>query len=75
MVLAACSGMVAATVCHPLDVIRVQMQTGGKFKNTVDAGLSIYRNNGLKNGFFQFLTQRDRFRDICQKPPENGRAG
>ena len=51
MVLAACSGMVAATVCHPLDVIRVQMQTEGtQFKSTVDAGLSIYRNGGLYAG-------------------------
>lgn len=51
MVLAACSGMVAATVCHPLDVIRVQMHTEGtQFKSTVDAGLSIYRNGGLYAG-------------------------
>ena len=53
MVLAACSGMVAATFCHPLDVIRVQMQTEGtKFKSTVDAGLSIYRSAGLTNGIY-----------------------
>lgn len=30
MVIAAFSGMGAATVCHPLDVIRVQMQTEGE---------------------------------------------
>ena len=35
----------------------------------------VARNNGLKNGFFQFLKYRVHFRDICQKPPENGRAG
>jgi len=46
--------MVAATVCHPLDVIRVQMQTEGakKFKNTLDAGRSIYRSAGLSNGIY-----------------------
>ena len=53
MVLAACSGMVAATFCHPLDVIRVQMQTEGtKFKSTIDAGLSIYKRAGLTNGIY-----------------------
>ena len=53
MVLAACSGMVAATFCHPLDVVRVQMQTEGtKFKSTLDAGLSIYRSAGLTNGIY-----------------------
>ena len=52
MVLAAVSGMGAATCCHPLDVIRVQMQTSevGRFRNTADAAVQIYRNAGLKNG-------------------------
>ena len=34
----------------------------------------VAQNNGLDNGFFQFSTSRDRFRDICQKPPENARV-
>ena len=29
----------------------------------------------LKITFFNFLTYRDRFRDICQKPPENAWVG
>lgn len=54
MVLAAVSGMGAATACHPLDVIRVQMQTSavGTYKNTVDAAIQIYRNAGLANGIY-----------------------
>lgn len=53
MVLAAIAGMGAATVCHPLDVIRVQMQTaGGAYKNTVDAGIQIYKRAGLQSGLY-----------------------
>lgn len=51
MVTGAFSGCVAATACHPLDVIRVQMQietTGGpKYKNIVDAGSQIYSRAGV----------------------------
>merc|ERR1711865_77384 len=28
--------MGAATICHPLDVVRVQMQTEGAYKNAID---------------------------------------
>ena len=35
----------------------------------------VARNDGLNNGFLQFLTSRDRFRYICQKPPENAWVG
>eukprot|EP01084_Bolivina_argentea_P125053 221595_1 len=52
MVLAALSGMGAATCCHPLDVIRVQMQTEGAFKNVFDCTKQIYQRNGLKNGLY-----------------------
>lgn len=53
MVLAAVAGMGAATCCHPLDVIRVQMQTsGGAYKNTLDAGVQILRQSGLSQGLY-----------------------
>lgn len=57
MVLAAVSGMGAATVCHPLDVIRVNMQTASQpYKNTLDAGVSIVRQSGLKEGLYAGLS-------------------
>jgi solute carrier family 25 oxoglutarate transporter 11 len=43
--------MGAATVCHPLDVIRVQMQTFS-YKNTAEAAIGIYRSAGLVNGLY-----------------------
>lgn len=52
MVLSAFAGMGAATVCHPLDVIRVQMQTYSNYKNSLDAAKSIYASNGLRNGLY-----------------------
>jgi solute carrier family 25 oxoglutarate transporter 11 len=53
MILAAVSGMGAATCCHPLDVLRVQMQTsGGAYKNTLDAGVQIFKRAGLVNGLY-----------------------
>jgi hypothetical protein len=53
MVIAAFSGMGAATVCHPLDVIRVQMQTeGNTYKGFNDAAAGIYRKDGIKDGLF-----------------------
>mmetsp|Transcript_25323 Transcript_25323/g.41573 ORF Transcript_25323/g.41573 Transcript_25323/m.41573 type:complete len:352 (+) Transcript_25323:192-1247(+) len=51
MVLSAFAGMGAAIFCHPLDVIRVQMQTS-KFHGTVDAATSIYKTAGLTNGLY-----------------------
>ena len=62
MVLAAVSGMGAATICHPLDVIRVNMQTasqsagGVQYKNTLDAGLQIFRQSGLREGLYAGLS-------------------
>jgi hypothetical protein len=45
MFIAAISGMGAATVCHPLDVIRVQMQTdGSNFSGPVDCAKSIIKS-------------------------------
>jgi solute carrier family 25 oxoglutarate transporter 11 len=53
MVLAAFAGMGAATFCHPLDVIRVQMQTeGASYRNTADAAVQIYKNAGFRNGLY-----------------------
>jgi solute carrier family 25 oxoglutarate transporter 11 len=53
MGLAAVAGMGAATCCHPLDVIRVQMQTsGGAYKNTLDAGVQIFKRSGLSQGLY-----------------------
>lgn len=54
MCLAAVAGMGAATFCHPLDVVRVNMQTAGEgvYKNTLDAGLQIFRQAGLSQGLY-----------------------
>jgi len=44
MFIAAISGMGAATVCHPLDVIRVQLQTeGNSFTGPVDCAKGIIK--------------------------------
>lgn len=51
MVLSAFAGMGAATFCHPLDVIRVQMQTY-HYKNTLQAAVSIFQTGGLSNGLY-----------------------
>lgn len=53
MVIAAFSGMGAASVCHPLDVIRVQMQTEGTtYTGFGDALCGIYEKDGLKDGLY-----------------------
>jgi len=53
MVIAAFSGMGAATVCHPLDVIRVQMQTeGSTYSGVADAACGIYEKDGLREGLY-----------------------
>ena len=53
MVVAAFSGMGAATVCHPLDVIRVQMQTeGNTYNGFTDAAKGIYKKDGIKDGLY-----------------------
>lgn len=53
MIIAAFSGMGAATICHPLDVIRVQMQTeGSTYSGPVDAAVGIYEKNGVKDGLY-----------------------
>ena len=49
MVLAACGGMGAATFCHPIDTIRINMQIR-QYKSGVDAVRSI-----IKPGIIQGL--------------------
>lgn len=53
MVIAAFAGMGAATVCHPLDVIRVQMQTeGSNYKGTTDCATQIVKRDGVVKGLY-----------------------
>lgn len=53
LVFGALAGMGAATFYHPLDVIRVQMQTEGvQYKNTMDAATKIYSRSGLVEGLY-----------------------
>lgn len=55
MVLSAVSGMGAACVCHPLDVVRVQMQTSSSkhyYPSTWNTFWSIYHRSGLSNGLY-----------------------
>jgi len=51
MVLSAFAGMGAATICHPLDVVRVQMQTF-HYSSTIQATTSIYQKSGFTNGLY-----------------------
>jgi solute carrier family 25 oxoglutarate transporter 11 len=53
MVIAAFAGMGAATICHPLDVVRVQMQTeGAEYKNALDCGSQILAREGVRKGLY-----------------------
>lgn len=52
LVLSALAGMGGATVCHPLDVIRVQMQTDRTYRTTSQAAVGIYRQAGLVGGLY-----------------------
>ena len=53
LVFGALAGMGAATFCHPLDVIRVQMQMEGvQYNNTMDAATKIYSRSGLVEGLY-----------------------
>ena len=51
MVLSAFSGMGAAIFCHPLDVIRVQMQNFS-YRNSAHAAVSIYNSAGISHGLY-----------------------
>jgi len=53
MVIAAFAGMGAATICHPLDVVRVQMQTeGADYKGVVDCGSQVVAREGVVKGLY-----------------------
>ena len=58
MVLGALGGMGASTVCHPLDVVRVQMQVSGgaggaaAYKNPLDAATQIAKREGFFKGLY-----------------------
>eukprot|EP00751_Fragilariopsis_kerguelensis_P005243 CAMPEP_0170791718 /NCGR_PEP_ID=MMETSP0733-20121128/21325_1 /TAXON_ID=186038 /ORGANISM="Fragilariopsis kerguelensis, Strain L26-C5" /LENGTH=183 /DNA_ID=CAMNT_0011139729 /DNA_START=111 /DNA_END=659 /DNA_ORIENTATION=+ len=52
MLFAALSGMGAASCCHPFDVIRVRLQTGGSSGNAgvIKTAVSVYQGGGLYAG-------------------------
>jgi len=58
MVLGALGGMGAATCCHPLDVIRVQMQVDGgasgakQYNGFADAAVKIVQRKGIIGGLY-----------------------
>ena len=53
MVIAAFAGMGAATICHPLDVVRVQMQTeGADFASPIDCGKQVIAREGIRKGLY-----------------------
>lgn len=58
MVLGALGGMGASTFCHPLDVVRVQMQVSGgaggaaAYKNPLDAAVQIVKREGFFKGLY-----------------------
>jgi solute carrier family 25 oxoglutarate transporter 11 len=52
LVLSAVAGMGAATCCHPLDVLRVQMQTSAMYSNSWQAAKGIYKQGGLIKGLY-----------------------
>ncbi|XP_055377639.1 mitochondrial coenzyme A transporter SLC25A42 [Condylostylus longicornis] len=62
LICGACSGVVGQTASYPLDIVRRRMQTMGVRKdtgqyNTILSTLKkIYREEGLKNGFFKGLS-------------------
>ena len=52
LALSASAGCVASTCCHPLDVIRVQMQTssgGTHYKNPGEAAVQIFQRGGMSS--------------------------
>lgn len=58
MVLGALGGMGGSSVCHPLDVIRVQMQvdTAGMYKNPLDAATKIVKRDGFITGLYSGIS-------------------
>merc|ERR1719187_1838663 len=62
MVFGAMAGMGAATCCHPLDVLRVQLQIdaeGGvtrQYKNTFDCAVKLVKKHGIKLGLYNGIS-------------------
>jgi len=58
MLFGACSGMVAASCCHPLDVLRVQLQVdseGGatrQYRGMFDCAKQLVRKHGVATGLY-----------------------
>merc|ERR1719493_542422 len=58
MLFGACSGMVAASCCHPLDVLRVQLQVdseGGatrQYRGMFDCAKQLVRKHGVMTGLY-----------------------
>ena len=49
LVLSASAGCIASTFCHPLDVVRVQMQTAGaQYSSPFDATYQIFKRGGMR---------------------------
>lgn len=44
----ALSGMTAATVTHPMDVVRIRLQTQAELRGIADAVRSVYAENGMR---------------------------
>lgn len=44
----ALSGMTAATVTHPMDVVRIRLQTQPELRGVADAMRSVYAENGMR---------------------------
>ena len=63
MVIAALGGMGAATVCHPLDTLRVNLQvdTAGRFAGMADAAVKITKRSGVSKGYGTFRLNFHRF--------------
>lgn len=56
MALGAVGGMGAAVVCHPFDVVRVQMQVGEPGRGTLGTAMAIFKEGGLKSGLYSGLS-------------------
>jgi len=71
MVVSALGGMGAATLCHPLDVVRIQMQLYS-FKSSFDAAQQIVAKSGprsLYNGCDHVKCLADFIYSMSMSPP------
>ncbi|RZF35842.1 hypothetical protein LSTR_LSTR014172 [Laodelphax striatellus] len=60
MVCGACAGMLGQCTSYPLDIVRRRMQTatitGEKYDTTIGSIVKIYREEGIRRGFFKGLS-------------------